>query len=100
MTCYSDLPLDSVIWCYSYYNHTYPDFCNFYDNHTGNNSPFANSTYNTAGNGKIHQLFLPLDEALNGVYSCGIYPVRGSAAVQLQNMTFYGKLYIGVIQII
>ena len=88
MTCYSDLPLDSIIW---WYNHTSFDFCKFYNSCT-DNSTFADSTYNTAGNGTIHQLILPLDGALNGVYSCGIYPVTGHLAVQLQNITFYSKL--------
>ena len=88
MTCYSDLPLSSMVW---WYNHTNPDFCKF-DNSCTWDSPFANSTYNTSNNGTIHQVILAMDSALHGVYSCGIYPVLGSAAVQLQNFTFYGKL--------
>ena len=91
MTCYSDLPLDSIIW---WHNHTSPDFCKFYNSCTAN-SPFADSTYNTAGNGTIHQLILPLDGAVNGVYSCGIiHPVTGNSVVQQQNITFYSKPHI------
>ena len=91
MTCYSDLPLNSIVWWYNDYNQTLSDICKF-DNSCTYDSPFANSTYNTSTNGTIHQLILALDDALHGIYSCGIYPVFGSAAVHLQNFTFYGKL--------
>lgn len=88
MTCYSDLPLNSIIW---WYNHTDTNLCKF-DNSCRYNSPFTSSTSITDGNGTIHQLILAADRAPHGVYSCGIYPVYGSTAVQLQNFTFYGKL--------
>ena len=88
-TCYSDLPLSSIVW---WYNHTTStDLCKF-DNSCTTASPFVNSTYNVSSDGTIHQLILSVDRALHGVYSCGIYPVSGSNTVQLQNFTFYGKL--------
>lgn len=87
MTCYSDLPVDTIIWWYNY-NDT--NFCKFDDSCTID-SPFANSTSNTSDNGTVHQLMLPVGGALQGAYSCGIYPVPGNTAVQRQNITFYGK---------
>ena len=88
MTCYSDLPLDSIVWWYN----NIPNFCNF-NSTCEADSPFVNSTHNTSGNGTVHQLILPVDRTLQpGVYSCGIYPVPGHTAVQQQNFTiFYGK---------
>jgi len=54
-------------------------------------SLFARSTHKTSGNGTVHQLLLPVEDALHGVYSCGIYPMMGNKVVEPQNFTFYGK---------
>ena len=90
MTCYSDLPLESIVWWY-HGNHTNSNLCKLFTDGCTGGSLFARSTSKTSGNGTVHQLLLPLDDALHGMYSCGIYPVMGSISVQQQNFTFYGK---------